>query len=65
MCRTLRTDASSLQKDKTIRQDVASSKLAEMVLSVALGSQQLARVTEDPELIRKLKAHALSLLDPS
>src|SRR5262249_1988413 len=51
------------QQKKIFRRDLKSRELAEIVLSVGLGSQLLARALKEPESIRKLKEQSLKILE--
>jgi len=47
------------QKKKVFRKDRDAKDLAELVMSIGLGSQLMARLTEKPEDIQRLKTQAL------
>jgi TetR/AcrR family transcriptional repressor of nem operon len=51
------------QQQKIFRRDLTSRELAELVLSVGLGSQLLARAMMEPEGIRKMKEQSLKILE--
>lgn len=50
------------QKQKTFRQDLSSSVLSDLVFSLCIGSQMLARISEDPEKIKIIKKQSMEVL---
>lgn len=51
------------QKRAAFRTDLSSHDLAELILSIGLGSQLIARISGSPEKIRTVKAQALNALE--
>ncbi len=51
------------QKAKLFRKDQNSEELADLVLASGLGSQLVARVSGDPEKVKRIKDQALKILD--
>ncbi len=58
----LKTVIEDGQKKKMFRRDLSSEQLAGLVISLGIGSQLVARVTEEPEHLRKTKAQVIALL---
>lgn len=50
------------QNDEVFRRDLPPNALAEIVLALAFGSQQMARLANEPEEIKKRQNEALSFL---
>jgi TetR/AcrR family transcriptional repressor of nem operon len=51
------------QKKKAFRADLSAEKLADLVQSIALGSQLIARASNNPEKIREFKLQAYQILE--
>jgi hypothetical protein len=50
------------QEKKVFRNDLTSNQLGELIMSMAIGSQSMARVSENPAIIREIKLQALEIL---
>lgn len=50
------------QKDKNFRRDYSAEELAEIILSLCFGAQQLTRLACDPEQIKRRQKDALRFL---
>lgn len=50
------------QKQKIFRQDLSPRALADVVFAMNIGSQMLARISENPEKIRVLKKRVMGIL---
>jgi TetR/AcrR family transcriptional regulator, transcriptional repressor for nem operon len=53
------------QKQKVFRADLSSLHLADLILSLGLGSQLIARLESDPKGIRNRKEQLFKLLEPN
>ena len=59
----LKTVIKEGQKKKKFRRDFSSDELTEIVMSIGLGSQQMARVGANPKKIKEMKTQALKILE--
>ena len=50
------------QKKKIFRKDLSARALSDLMLTLGFGSQQIARLANDPEKIKSLKKDALKIL---
>lgn len=53
------------QRSRGFRSDLPAEDLAEVVLALGLGAQSIARISNDPKIIRSLSARALGVLQAS